>query len=84
MESVGQVKTPAPRAANEGCALGGFSAHVVLESWLSGWAFLQSPVTLSGEIRPLGAASNLAFSASGEARFPSILPAAITIGSTSC
>ena len=49
--------------------LGGFSAHVVLERWLSGSAFLQSPVTLSGDICPLGVVSKLAFSANGEARF---------------
>ena len=49
--------------------LGGFKGQVVLENWLAGLAFLQSPVTLSGDICPLGAASKLAFAANGEARF---------------
>jgi hypothetical protein len=49
--------------------LGGFNGRVVLETWLAGLAFLQSPVTLTGDICPLGAASKLAFAANGEARF---------------
>jgi hypothetical protein len=49
--------------------LGGFHGEVILENWLAGLAFLQSPVTLSGDICPLGASSKLAFTANGEARF---------------
>ena len=49
--------------------LGGFHAQVLLERWLAGTALLHSPVTLSGDICPLGAASKLSFSANGEARF---------------
>jgi hypothetical protein len=48
---------------------GGFHGQVILENWLAGSAVLQSPVTLNGEICALGASSNLAFTASGEARF---------------
>lgn len=49
--------------------LGHFHGQVVLERWLSGTAFLQSAVALSGDICPLGAGSKLAFSDNGEARF---------------
>jgi hypothetical protein len=49
--------------------LGGFHGQVILERWLAGLAFLQSPVSLSGDICPLGVASKLAFAAHGEARF---------------
>src|SRR5262249_15766129 len=49
--------------------LRGLHGWVVRERWLSGSERLQSAVTLSGEICPLGAASTLTFSASGEARF---------------
>jgi hypothetical protein len=48
---------------------GGFHGQVVLEDWLAGSAALQSPVTLNGDICPLGAKSKLGFTASGEARF---------------
>jgi hypothetical protein len=48
---------------------GGFHGQVVLENWLAGSAALQSPVTLNGDICPLGASSKLGFTASGEARF---------------
>ncbi len=48
---------------------GGFHGQVLLESWLAGSAVLQSPVTLNGDICPLGGSSKLAFTASGEARF---------------
>lgn len=49
--------------------LGGFHSEVILEDWLAGLTVLQSPVTLSGDICPLGASSKLAFTAGGEARF---------------
>jgi hypothetical protein len=48
---------------------GGFHGQVVLENWLAGSATLQSPVTLHGDICPLGASSKLGFTSSGEARF---------------
>ena len=48
---------------------GGFHGQVTLEHWLDGSAVLQSAVTLNGQICPLGAASTLAFTASGQARF---------------
>ena len=48
---------------------GGFHGQVILEHWLAGSAVLQSAVTLNGEICALGASSELAFTASGEARF---------------
>ena len=48
---------------------GGFHGQVVLENWLAGSAVLQSPVTLNGDICPLGASSKLGFTANGEARF---------------
>ena len=49
---------------------GGFHGQVVLENWLAGSAALQSPVTLNGDICPLGVSSKLGFTASGgEARF---------------
>src|ERR1700722_14721695 len=48
---------------------GGFHGQVILEQWLAGSAVLQSAVTLNGEICALGASSELAFTASGEARF---------------
>jgi hypothetical protein len=49
--------------------LGGFHAQVILESWLAGVQAMDSPVTVNGDICPLGAASKLAFSGSGHARF---------------
>jgi hypothetical protein len=49
--------------------LGGFHGTVLLERWLAGVQILQSPVTLNGDICPLGSSSGLAFSADGEARF---------------
>ena len=49
--------------------LGGFHGQVILERWLAGTQVLQSSVAMSGQICPLGVASNLAFSANGEGRF---------------
>ena len=49
--------------------LGGFHGQVILERWLAGTQVLQSSVAMTGQICPLGVASNLAFSANGEGRF---------------
>jgi hypothetical protein len=49
--------------------LGGFHAQVVLEYWLAGIQSMHSPVTVSGNVCPLGETSKLALSGSGQARF---------------
>src|SRR5579859_1067661 len=49
--------------------LGGFQAQGIIERWLAGQQVLQSPVTLSGSVCPLGAASKLSVAGEGEARF---------------
>jgi hypothetical protein len=49
--------------------LGGFDAQVVIEYWLAGHQVMQSSVTLSGDVCPLGAASKLAVSGPAHARF---------------
>jgi len=49
--------------------LGGFDAQVVIEYWLAGHQVMQSSVTLSGDVCPLGVASKLAVSGPAHARF---------------
>lgn len=48
---------------------GGFHAQVVLENWLAGTQSMHSPVTVSGDVCPLGATSKLAVSGGAQARF---------------
>lgn len=60
---------PAGTPADFTFSLGGFAGHVILEDWLAGRAALRSAVSLSGDICPLGASSNVAFTGSGQAAF---------------
>jgi hypothetical protein len=60
---------PFGTAAHITFALGGFHAQVVLENWLAGVQPMQSRVTVSADVCPLGAISKLGVSGNGQARF---------------
>ena len=47
----------------------GFHAQVVFENWLAGLQVMQSQVTVSGDVCPLGVTSKLSLSGTGAARF---------------
>jgi len=49
--------------------LGAFHAQVILEHWLAGVQAMDSPVTVSGDVCPVGATSKLALSGGSQARF---------------
>jgi hypothetical protein len=49
--------------------LGGFHSQVVIEYWLAGLELMHSPVTVSGEVCPLGVTSKLSLAGTGAARF---------------
>jgi hypothetical protein len=65
LQKTGPLGTPADIAFT----LGGFHAQVILEEWLAGGQLMQSPVTLSQDVCPLGKISKLAVSGTASARF---------------
>jgi hypothetical protein len=61
--------TPLGTPATLTFTFGGFHSQVALENWLAGLELMRSPVTVSGDVCPLGLSSKLSLSGTGSARF---------------